>query len=144
ISHIAPPGRGGLPAGRRPPFADFIVMGGVRFLRVLHQLTAMATRLSRAGPGLVICDCSAGGGRLSQISCRDSPHFVTELIRINVRSIKYGALDETGIASPITRPGLDQSAVLVVGNADAGQRREHRGLVSALPATPYRKLDQCT
>src|SRR6202000_1557617 len=84
------------------------------------------------------------GRRLSQISCRDSPYFVTELIRIDVRSIKYGALDETGIASAVTRPGLDQPVVLVVGDADAGERREHRRVVSALAAASYRQFDHRT
>jgi len=76
-------------------------------------------RPSRRKIGIAAVVNGHRGGRLSQISCRDSPYFVTELIRIDVRSIKYGALDEIGIASAVTRL-LDEPR-LAAGIAAAGR-----------------------
>src|SRR3984957_14023073 len=138
ISHIAPPDGS---ARRRPPLADFICDWVCPLAALLHQMATVTSGLHRAKPALVPCSAGAGAGQLPQSSCRDPPYFVTELIRLDVRWIKYGAVDETGIEHAITFTGLVQSRVLVVGDADAGQRRQYRGLDSDVPrASPCRQF----
>src|SRR5579859_747676 len=96
-------------------------------------MAAVTTGLRGAKPAGAAVVPRPGGRRLSQISCRDSPYFVTELIRIDVGSIKHGAIDETGISGAATFPGLVQPFVVVVGDADAGQRRQYRSLGPDVP-----------
>ena len=74
--------------------------------------------------------------RVSQFSCRDPSRFVTELLHSNVSSVTRGASDEFGMAGAVKFPGLVKSPGLVVGSADAGQRRKYRGLVRAVPPAP--------
>src|SRR5579872_1995088 len=45
-----------------------------------------------------------------------------------------GADDASGIAGTVAFIGLVQSGVVVVGAVDAGERRQHRGLVFVVPA----------
>ena len=79
---------------------------------------------------------SAPNPRVSQFSCRDPPRFVTELLQSNVSSVTRGASDEFGMAGAAEFPGLVKSPGLVVGSADAGQRRKYRDLVRAVPPAP--------
>src|ERR1700743_1614429 len=83
--------------------------------------------------------------------CRDPLRFVTLLIQIDVSSALFGANShEFGVAGAAGFPevasflgaflievlGLVKSSGLVVESADAGQRRQYRGLVLAVPRSP--------
>src|SRR5260221_2905952 len=66
---------------------------------------------------------------------RNRRRFVTELLQANVNSVKSGAVDEFGMAvGAVNLPGLVKSGELVVGPADAGQRRQYRSLVRVEPS----------
>src|SRR3984885_14091145 len=90
--------------------------------------------------GLALSRTGRGPGRqpaiILQYLCRESIRSVTELIRPSVSSVKYGAVDEFGMAGAVNFPGLVESPGVVVESADAGQRPEHRGLVRAVPPAP--------
>src|SRR5438445_2468429 len=78
---------------------------------------------------------------LTHILVAAGRRFVTELIPLDVSSIKCGAADEFGVAGAVKFRvkflvkflGLVKSAGLVVGYVDPGQRRKYRGLVRAVP-----------
>src|SRR5262245_14850022 len=65
--------------------------------------------------------------------CRDWLLIVTKKLRLDVGSVTCGVIHELAMAGAVEISGLVESGGAVVGSADAGERRQYRGLVRAVP-----------
>jgi hypothetical protein len=61
---------------------------------------------------------------------------MTELLQSSVSSIARGVIHEFEIAGAVKFACMVKPAGVVVGHVDAGEQRQYRGLVLAVPLPP--------